>query len=228
MGGFFLIYNRERRIWMKRSLYYRWLFFLSGLIVMALGFTLTIKGNKLGIGPWDVLHVGLFLNFGLTIGTWSIIAGLSLVVLTAFLTRRIPQIGTFLNMLLVGVFIDIFNFIIPDIETMLGQLIVFGIGILLAGIGIGFYVAPKIGAGPRDSLMLFVVEKTGLSISVVRAGLEVGVALAGWMLGGPVGIGTIAVALITGRIVQVSLPWFEKALENIIGKKNGVPPILKI
>jgi uncharacterized protein len=213
---------------MRRSLYYRWLFFLCGLIVMALGFTLTIKGNKLGIGPWDVLHVGLFLNFGLTIGTWSIIAGLSLVVFTAFLTRRIPQIGTFLNMLLVGVFIDIFNFLIPDIETMLGQILVFVLGIILAGIGIGFYVAPKIGAGPRDSLMLFVVEKTGLSISLVRAGLEVGVALAGWLLGGPVGIGTIAVALITGRIVQVSLPWFEKTLKNIIEKKNGVPPVLKI
>jgi uncharacterized membrane protein YczE len=213
---------------MRRSLYYRWLFFLSGLIVMALGFTLTIKGNKLGIGPWDVLHVGLFLNFGWTIGTWAIIAGLAIIVVTALLTRRIPQIGTFLNMLLVGIFIDIFNFLIPDIETLLGQIAVFALGIILSGVGIGFYVAPKIGAGPRDSLMLFVVGKTGLSISVVRACLEIAVAFAGWMLGGPIGIGTIAVALITGRIVQFSLPWFEKALKNIIEKKNGVPPILKI
>lgn len=213
---------------MRRSLYYRWLFFLSGLIVMALGFTLTIKGNKLGIGPWDVLHVGLFLNFGLTIGTWAIMAGLAIIVVTALLTRRIPQVGTFLNMLLVGIFIDVFNFLIPDIDTLLAQILVFALGILLSGIGIGFYVAPKIGAGPRDSLMLFVVEKTGLSISVVRAGLEVLVAFAGWLLGGPVGIGTIAVALITGRIVQFSLPWFEKALKKIIEKKNGVPPILKI
>ncbi|MDN7241862.1 YitT family protein [Planococcus sp. N028] len=213
---------------MRRSLYYRWLFFISGLIVMALGFTLTIKGNKLGIGPWDVLHVGLFLNFGLTIGTWAIIAGFVIIVVTALLTRRIPQIGTFLNMLLVGVFIDIFNFLIPDIETLLGQIIIFTLGIILSGIGIGFYVAPKIGAGPRDSLMLFFVEKTGLSISIVRASLEVSVALVGWMLGGPVGIGTIAVALITGRIVQFSLPWFEKALKKIIEKKNDVPPVLKI
>lgn len=213
---------------MKRSLYYRWLFFLCGLIVMALGFTLTIKADKLGIGPWDVLHVGLFLNFGLTIGTWSIIAGLSLIAFTACLTRRVPQIGTFLNMVLVGIFIDIFNFAIPDIETMFGQIIVFALGIFLAGVGIGFYVAPKIGAGPRDSLMLFVVEKTGLSISIVRAGLEVAVAFAGWLLGGPVGIGTIAVALITGRIVQFSLPWFEKSLKKIIGEKEDVPSVLKM
>ncbi|PSL40553.1 hypothetical protein B0H99_10414 [Planomicrobium soli] len=213
---------------MRRSLYYRWLFFLCGLVVMALGFTLTIKGNKLGIGPWDVLHVGLFLNFGLTIGTWAIVAGLAVIVFTALLTRRAPQIGTFLNMLLVGIFIDIFNFVIPDIETLWVQMVVFALGIVLAGIGIGFYVAPKIGAGPRDSLMLFLVEKTGWSISVVRASIEVGVAFGGWLLGGPVGIGTIAVALITGRIVQFSLPWFEKALKKIIEKKNDVPPILKV
>ncbi|MGI2327808.1 YczE/YyaS/YitT family protein [Planococcus sp. YIM B11945] len=213
---------------MKRSLYYRWLFFLVGLIVMALGFTLTIKGNKLGIGPWDVLHVGLYLNFGLTIGTWAIMAGLAIIVITAVATRKLPQIGTYLNMLLVGVFIDVFNFLIPNFQTLTSQIIIFILGILLAGIGIGMYVAPKIGAGPRDSLMLFVVQKTGMSISVVRAGLEVLVALTGWLLGGPVGIGTIAVALITGRIVQFTLPYFENRLKNIIGKNNGIPPILKI
>lgn len=195
---------------------------------MALGFTLTIKGNKLGIGPWDVLHVGLFMNFGLTIGTWAIIAGLAILTLTAFLYRRMPQIGTFLNMVLVGIFIDVFNFAIPDVETMAGQVFVLVLGIILAGIGIGCYVAPKIGAGPRDSLMLFVVEKTGLSISVVRAGIEVAVAFVGWLLGGPVGIGTIAVALITGRIVQFTLPWFEKVLKKIIEKKSDIPPVLKI
>jgi uncharacterized membrane protein YczE len=213
---------------MKRSLYYRWLFFLGGLIVMALGFTLTIKGNKLGIGPWDVLHVGLFLNFGLTIGTWAILAGLAIILLTAIATRRLPQIGTYLNMLLVGVFIDVFNFLIPDFHALMSQIVVFAIGIMLAGIGIGMYVAPKIGAGPRDSLMLFVVQKTGMSISVVRASLEVLVALTGWLLGGPVGIGTIAVALLTGRIVQFTLPYFENRLKLIIEKKNGLPPVLKI
>ncbi|MBF6632970.1 MAG: YitT family protein, partial [Planococcus sp. (in: Bacteria)] len=137
-------------------------------------------------------------------------------------------IGTFLNMLLIGVFIDIFNFLIPDIHTLVGQILILSAGIVVSGYGVGLYVSPKIGAGPRDSLMMMLVEKTGLSISVVRAGIEVEVALLGWMLGGPVGIGTIAVALLTGRIVQVSLPQFEKLLVTLIGKKEDIPPVLKV
>lgn len=213
---------------MKRALFYRWLFFIVGLIVLALGFTMTIKGSKLGIGPWDVLHVGLYLNFGLTIGTWSVIAGFTIIAITAFFTRQVPQIGTFLNMVLVGVFIDIFNFLIPDIQTLVGQVLILSAGIVISGYGVGLYVSPKIGAGPRDSLMMLLVHKTGLSISVVRAGIEVGVALLGWMLGGPVGIGTIAVALLTGRIVQQSLPQFERLLVTLIGDKENLPRILKV
>lgn len=213
---------------MKRALFYRWLFFIVGLIVLALGFTMTIKGSKLGIGPWDVLHVGLYLNFGLTIGTWSVIAGFTIIAITAFFTRQVPQIGTFLNMVLVGIFIDIFNYLIPDIHTLVGQIIILSAGIVISGYGVGLYVSPKIGAGPRDSLMMLLVHKTGLSISVVRAGIEVGVALLGWLLGGPVGIGTIAVALLTGRIVQQSLPQFEKLLVILIGDKENQSHVLKV
>ena len=213
---------------MGRALFYRWLFFISGLIVLALGFTMVIKADRLGIGPWDVLNVGLFKNFGLTIGTWAILVGLAVIVSTVVFTRKIPQIGTFLNMLLVGVFIDVFNWMIPEIETLAGQSAMFVIGLVIAGYGVGIYVAPRIGAGPRDSLMLLLVEKTGLSISVIRTTMEVSVAFIGWLLGGPVGIGTIAVAVFTGKIVQISLPQFERLLKRIIEKGTDVPPILKM
>ena len=213
---------------MGRALFYRWLFFISGLIVLALGFTMVIKADRLGIGPWDVLNVGLFKNFGLTIGTWAILVGLAVIVSTVVFTRKIPQIGTFLNMLLVGVFIDVFNWMIPEIETLAGQSAMFVIGLVIAGYGVGIYVAPRIGAGPRDSLMLLLVEKTGLSISVIRTTMEVSVAFIGWLLGGPVGIGTIAVAVFTGKIVQISLPQFERLLKRIIEKGPDVPPILKM
>lgn len=213
---------------MGRALFYRWLFFISGLIVLALGFTMIIKADRLGIGPWDVLNVGLFKNFGLTIGTWAILVGLAVIVSTMVFTRKIPQIGTFLNMLLIGIFIDIFNWMIPDIETLGAQIAMFLVGLFIGGYGVGLYVAPRIGAGPRDSLMLLLVEKTGLSISVIRTSMEVSVAFIGWLLGGPVGIGTIAVALFTGKIVQISLPQFERLLKRIIEKGTDVPPVLKI
>ena len=213
---------------MGRAFFYRWLFFITGLIVLALGFTLIIKADKLGIGPWDVLNVGLYKNFGFSIGTWAIVVGLAVIVATMVFTRKVPQIGTFLNMLLIGIFIDIFNWLIPDIETLTGQILIFLVGITISGYGVGLYVSPRIGAGPRDSLMLILVEKTGLSITIVRAGIEITVAFIGWLLGGPVGIGTVAVALLTGRIVQISLPQFEKLLKKIIDKKDSIPPVLKI
>lgn len=213
---------------MKHSLMYRWLFFLGGLSVMAFGFTLVIKADRLGISPWDVLHVGLFLNFGLTIGTWVILAGLLLVAISSIATRRLPQVGTFLNMLFTGAMIDFYNFILPNFETLTAQSITLALGILISGLGIGIYVAPKIGAGPRDSIMLILVEKTGLSISIVRAGIETLAAIAGWLLGGPVGIGTIAVALLTGRIVQYTLPMSERWLKKLIEKKSELPPALKL
>lgn len=213
---------------MGRAFFYRWLFFISGLIVLAFGFTMIIKADRLGIGPWDVLNVGLFKNFGLTIGTWAILVGLAVVLSTIIFTRKVPQIGTFLNMLLIGVFIDFFYWLLPDGETLAAQIAMFVVGLLIGGYGVGLYVAPRMGAGPRDTLMLLLVEKTGLSISVIRTSMEVSVALIGWMLGGPVGVGTIAVALFTGKIVQISLPQFERLLKRTIEKGSEVPPILKI
>ncbi|HSJ36924.1 MAG TPA: YitT family protein [Planococcus sp. (in: firmicutes)] len=213
---------------MRRALVYRWLFFIIGLIVLALGFSMTIKGDRLGIGPWDVLHVGLYMRFGLTIGTWAVLSGFALLLITTVFTRRMPQVGTFLNMILIGMFMDVFIFLIPDIHSLVGQALIFLGGIVVAGFGVGIYVAPKIGAGPRDSLMLLLVEKTGWGVGRVKTGVEVGAALLGWLLGGPIGLGTVAFALLTGKFVQISLPMFENMLKAMILKKGELPPILKI
>lgn len=214
---------------MSAALYYRWLFFLTGMMLLGLGISMTIKGYRLGIGPWDVLHVGLHQNFGLTIGTWSIIAGFTIITTTSLIRRRWPQFGTWLNMLLIGLFIDLFNFLIPDIHSLIGQLVIFSAGLVVMGYGVGMYVSPKMGAGPRDDLMLILVQKTGLSVSTIRTAIEVTVAVIGWMLGGPVGIGTVLSALIIGRIVQKSLVQCEALLTKLILRhQKDVPPILKI
>ncbi|MCP3739881.1 YczE/YyaS/YitT family protein [Rossellomorea sp. BNER] len=196
----------------------RWTFFFVGLIVLALGITLTIKGKDLGIGPWDVFHYGLFTQFGLTIGTWSIIVGIFLLTMTAIFTKVLPKIGAFLNMLLLGIFIDLFNYIIPDPETILVQTVLFIIGTVIVGYGIGLYVSADLGAGPRDSLMLLIVEKTGWKIQWVRNGIEMMVFLFGWLLGGPVGIGTVFIAIFLGSMVGISLPQCQKLLQSILIK----------
>lgn len=205
---------------MRRAEVWRWTFYLMGLIILALGISMTIKGYRLGIGPWDVFHVGLNNKFGLTIGTWSILTGLVIILSTALVLKELPKIGTWINMVLLGVFIDIFNWIIPNYTGLLPQAIIFIAGIVVMSYGIGIYMSPNVGAGPRDSLMLVFVEKFGFSIKLVRTSIEVIVALGGWLLGGPVGIGTVIIALLLGQIVHYTLPQSKTFLLKMIGVKE--------
>ncbi len=181
---------------------------------------MTIKGQRLGVGPWDVLHIGLTKNFGLTIGTWSIILGVIIIVVTSAVLKQWPKLGTWLNMILLGLFIDLFNWMLPEFDTMTGQVIIFTLGVAVMSYGIGIYVAPNVGAGPRDSLMLILVDKLGISVKKVRTMIEVIVAVAGWLLGGPVGIGTVIIALLIGQIVHYALPQCRKLLLKIVGEED--------
>ena len=203
-----------------KILLWRWAFFLFGLLVMALGVTMTIKGHRLGIGPWDVLHVGLFKKLGLTIGTWNVLVGLLIITTTAIMLKRLPKIGTWLNLILIGVFIDMFNWLIPEIETLGGQTVIFLLGVVVMSYGAGIYVSPNVGAGPRDSLMLVIVDKFGTSLRKARTFIEILAAIAGWLLGGPVGIGTVIVAIVIGQIVQYALPQSRAILMKIIGETD--------
>ena len=205
---------------MRKIVIWRWTFFLVGMMIMSLGISMTIKGQKLGIAPWDVLNVGLYKNFGLSIGTWGIITGFIIIVSTAAVLKEWPKIGTWLNMILIGLFIDLFNWLLPDIATMGAQILMFSAGVIVIGYGVGIYISPNIGAGPRDSLMLVLVNKTGASIKKVRTTLEVIVALVGWLFGGPVGIGTVLIALFLGQIAHYTLPQSRKFLLKVVGKKE--------
>ncbi|CAM3138408.1 YitT family protein [Filibacter tadaridae] len=205
---------------MNKNLVWRWTFFIGGMLILSLGISMTIKGQRLGIGPWDVLHVGLYRNFGLTIGTWGIITGFIIVVLTAAILKEWPKIGTWLNMILIGVFIDLFNWLLPEFTTLWGQSIIFALGVIVMGYGIGVYVSPNIGAGPRDSLMLLFVEKLGISVKKIRTAIEVIVAVFGWLLGGPVGIGTVLVALLIGQFVHYTLPQSRRLLLKLMREED--------
>lgn len=201
---------------MSKQFKWRWAFFLGGLLVMALGITLTIKGRVVGTGPWDVLHIGLFKQFGLSIGTWSILTGLFIILATSLYLREWPRIGTWLNMLLVGTFIDLFNWLLPETDVFVGEFVYFFAGFVVLSVGCGLYISAELGAGPRDSVMMIIVEKFGGSVRMARTILEVIAAAAGWLLGGPVGLGTVILALGTGYLIQPSLHYFRRKLHELI------------
>ncbi|HLR74598.1 MAG TPA: YitT family protein [Virgibacillus sp.] len=207
---------------MKKGIGLRWFFFFIGLMVLGLGVALTVKGQRFGVGSWDVLHIGLFKQLGLSIGLWSIIMGIIIITIASIGLRQFPKIGTFVNMISVGLFIDFFNWLIPQPNTILIQFIAFVLGILLIAIGVGIYISANLGAGPRDSLMLLAVEKFNCSITVARTIMEVVVALIGYLLGGPIGVGTVIMAFALGPIIQVSLRYSQNILEKILSETSQV------
>lgn len=202
---------------MSKKFKWQWGGFFAGLIVMSLGITMTIKGNIVGTSPWDVLHIGLFKQFGFSIGTWSILMGLFIICATSLYLKQLPKLATILNMLLIGTFIDIFNWFLPGANVFIWELSYFIVGFFVMSIGCGLYIAASLGAGPRDTVMMIIASK-GYSVKTGRMVMEIFAAIAGYLLGGPVGIGTIILALGTGYIIQPSLFYFKRKLEHIIGE----------
>ncbi|WP_096201405.1 YczE/YyaS/YitT family protein [Bacillus sp. FJAT-45350] len=204
-----------------KKLFLRWAIFMIGIIIMSFGISMMIVAD-LGSAPWDVFHIGLQLQFGLTVGTWTIIAGFCIIGLTTLLTREWPQLGAFINMLLVGIFIDIFLFILVTPSSLIGQFLMLIIGIIVIGYGIGLYIAPNCGAGPRDSLMLALTKITGWKVQYVRSVMEVIVLSVGWLLGGPVFIGTIIFSFGIGSVVGITLPQCQRIVDRMMerGEQN--------
>lgn len=207
---------------MKQAFFTRCLFFITGILVLSLGITLTIKGQVFGVGSWDVLHIGLTKTFGLTIGTWSILVGLAILAFDMVITKRFPLPGTFIDMFLAGIFIDIFNYWIPDIDGFWMQLFSYISGLILLGWGCGMYMVANLGIGPRDTLMLLLVNKLGWSVTRARTTLEVSVAILGFLLGGPIGVGTALMAFGLGPIIQFALTFNEKLFTKWTGVKSAV------
>ncbi len=204
---------KERK---RYELIIRWSAFFIGIAVMAFGIALTIKA-ELGLAAWDVLHVGLMLNFGLTIGSWSVIVGFFILAVSSLLIKRLPKIGAFLNMLFVGLFIDLYLYlpIIVTPQSFAKQLIMLIAGIIVFGIGLGLYISSDFGAGPRDALMLALTELTKFKVQHVRFVLELFVLCIGWLLGGPVFIGTVIITVMIGPVVGFTLPFFRNVITKL-------------
>lgn len=185
----------------------RFIRLLFGLFLYALGIVMTINAN-IGYAPWDVFHVGLANTVGISIGMASILTGV-VIVLVAWLLGEKLGLGTLLNMILIGVFLDMIMalHVIPKLQNaVLGTLMMVG-GLFVIALASYFYIGAAFGAGPRDSLMIVFKRKTGLPIGICRGSVELLAVLIGWQLGGKLGLGTILSALTIGLCVQLTFKW---------------------
>ena len=180
----------------------RVLILFLGLAVFGLGDGLIIQSG-LGNAPWSVLAQGISLKSGLSIGTSTLIIGALVLSLWIPLRER-PGFGTISNILIISLFIEIGTNIFPQQENILAGVIFTLIGIAMVGIGSSLYITCGLGPGPRDGAMTGLHQRTGVRVGRVRLGLEVVVSIAGALLGGTLGLGTLLFALLIGQSVAIS------------------------
>lgn len=176
---------------------------LVGLVLCGLGIAGMVQSN-LGLGPWDVLHQGLSERSGIPIGTVGILVGFVVLGIWIPLRERLG-LGTVLNVILIGVVIDVTLLFLPEPDTLLVRSLFVASGPVLFGVGSGFYIGAGLGAGPRDGVMTALARR-GLPVGAVRAAIEITVLVLGWLLGGTVGVGTVLFATTIGPLVHVLLP----------------------
>lgn len=174
-----------------------------GLVGFGVSLALMVRA-QLGLGPWDVLHQGLAGRLHVPIG-WVVI-GVGAVVLLAWIPlRQRPGIGTVSNAVVVGLVVDGALAVLPAPGSLAVRVTFLAVGIGGNAVATALYIGAGLGPGPRDGLMTGLARR-GLSVRAVRTGLELTALAIGFVLGGSVGVGTLAYALAIGPLVQWALP----------------------
>ena len=176
---------------------------LVGLVLFGLGVAFTVV-SELGLSPWEVFHQGISRRTGVPLGMVGIAIG-ALVLFGWIPLREKIGIGTVLNVTIIGVVIDISLLILPEQagSAVWRWMALLG-GIVLVAIGTGLYIGAGLGPGPRDGLMTG-LAKRGYKMRRARTLIEMVVLIAGWLMGGTVGVGTVLFALAIGPAVELSL-----------------------
>lgn len=199
------------RNWTREDLNFwlrQFVILIVGLFFFALALMLSIYAN-VGANSWMVFHDGIAIQTPLSIGQASQAVGLVMIVISWLVGIR-PGMGTILNMLVVGWFMDliVWSGLIEYASTLPTQLGMLATSILVLGLSSGMYIKAGFGAGPRDSFNLAMIELTNLSITVSRWAIEGSVVVFGILMGGQFGFGTIVYALLIGPAVGVGFRVF--------------------
>jgi uncharacterized protein len=190
-------------------------FLVLGLSIFGLGEALLIAAGT-GVSPWTVLAQGVSNQTDWSIGFSTFVVSISVLVLWIPL-KQTPGIGTILNAVIIAAILEYVLPHIPTPDSTVLQVLQAFTGVMVTGLGGGIYLIANLGPGPRDGLMTGLQQLSNLPIAWVRSGIEVSVVVAGWSLGGVVGIGTLLFAFLIGPAVSISL----YGLNRLFGESTG-------
>ena len=188
----------------RKRILKEWLQIAAGLFVFAFGVHLTIKAN-IGLAPWDCLGMGISyhtpLNYGLSMTAMAV----AILLIDLALRERIG-FGTIIDALLTGNFVQLFNDLdrLPENHSLLLGVAIMLVGFVFMALGMWIYMRAAQGCGPRDSLLIGLGKRLPrLPIGAVEILLWAAVLLLGWLLGGPVGVGTLISTVCAGAVMQL-------------------------
>jgi uncharacterized membrane protein YczE len=179
----------------------------AGLVLYGMSMAFMVESN-LGLNPWDVFHQGVSKATGISFGWVVLLTGIPILLLWIPLRQR-PGFGTIANLVVIGFVADGALSLLTPGESTAMRITYLVVGIALNGVATAMYIGARFGPGPRDGLMTGIVRRwPRLSIRLVRTSIEVLVLAIGFLLGGTVGVGTVAYALGIGPLVQLFMPVF--------------------
>lgn len=174
-----------------------------GLFLFGFGVHLTIRAN-IGVGPWDAFHLGLSGQLHILYGTASVTVSLIILLIDLLLREKIG-VGMILDAFLVGKTVDLFDWlgVIPVPSSPAASLLMLFIGMCVMGFSQYLYMKTGLGCGPRDTLLVGLKRRLRkLPIGVISIAILAAVTFTGWLLGGPIGVGTVLCAGLEGPIMQ--------------------------
>lgn len=186
----------------------RLVWFYVGLAIVTLGYSLIIRPT-IGAAPWDIFHLGVHQQTGVPLGLVIQLTGVVLILINIALRIK-PGVGMVLNMLSVGPMLQWVLGRLPGPGSPVGGWVMLTAGIMTVGLGTALYVSADLGPGPRDGMMIGLTRRFGQPIALIKNGMEVTVTVSGWLLGGPLGLGTLLVALGLGPSIQLGMHLVER------------------
>ncbi len=178
---------------------------VAGLFVIGFAISVSVRA-RLGVSPWDVLHQGLAHVAHLSFGLVVVLVGLVVLLAWIPLHQRLG-LGTVVNTLSVGFIANLGIYLIPEQHALATRIPMLLASVVMFGVGGGLYIGSGLGPGPRDGLMTAIAAR-GHRIWVVRTGLECSALVAGYLLGGHVGVGTVLLAFTIGPVTHAGLRRF--------------------
>jgi uncharacterized membrane protein YczE len=192
-----------RRLRGQRHLARRLLWLYAGLAGFGASLALLVRA-RLGLDPWDVLHQGIAQRLGIQIG-WVVIAVSAAVLLAWIPLRQRPGLGTISNVVLTGLVTNVTLDVLPAPAGLGVRVLLLAAGIALNAVSTALYIGAGLGPGARDGIMTALAAR-GHSVRVVRTCVELPVLVIGYFLGGQVGAGTVAYAVLIGPLVHYLIP----------------------